>query len=294
MHDVPRLSSFVAIADAGKLSVAAAQLHLTVSALSHQMRELEARMGCSLFRRHARGVELTVEGRQLYDAVAPHLQALQQSLRAWRRRDASQLRLSAMPSFVGGWLVPRLPAFVAEHPDVAISLESSVDLVDFTTQPMDAAIRFGAGAWPGLHCVKLFDESITPAAAPALIERMGTHDWRQWPRLGDPRERWEDWQRAYGTLSDAPLQARFDDVDALHRAALAGLGVALVRVSLARALFADGRLLQLDPRWLAAGASHYLVYPERSRSLPSVRRFEDWIVRESERFRASGIKPVDH
>lgn len=291
MHDIPRLSSFLTIAEVGKLAVAAEQLHLTVSALSHQMRELEARMGCTLLRRHARGVELTVEGRQLYDAVVPHLRGLQQALRAWRRRDAGQLRLSAMPSFVGGWLVPRLPAFVAAHPEVEISLESSVDLVDFTTQSMDAAIRFGAGAWPELHCIKLFDESITPAAAPALIERMGSRDWRQWPRLGDPRERWNDWQQAYGALPAVPLQARFDDVDALHRAALAGLGVALVRVSLARALFADGRLIQLDPRWLSAGASHYLVYPERSRALPGVRAFEHWIVSESEQFRATNLSP---
>lgn len=289
MHDLPRLSSFIAIADAGKLSIAAERLHLTVSALSHQMRELESRVGCTLLRRHARGVELTVEGRQLYEAVAPPLQALQQAMRAWRRRDAGQLRLSAMPSFVGGWLVPRLSGFVAEHPEVSISLESSVDLVDFATQPMDAAIRFGAGQWPGLHAIRLFDESITPAAAPALIARMGAAPWSLWPRLGDPRDRWKDWQQAFGALPAAPLQARFDDVDALHRATLAGLGVALVRVSLARSLLADGRLVQLDPRWLPAGASHYLVYPERSRLLPGVQAFEAWIVREAERFgRAHG------
>ena len=168
------LQGFVAAARSGNLSRAADTLHLTVSALSHQIRGLEERVGQQLFVRNARGVALTADGRQLYERVAVHFDALEQALRPFRVRRDDVLTISLMPSFASSWLVPRLPRFLAAHPQLEINLQSSSALVDFErVTSVDAGIRFGRGQWPGLRAVHLMDDWVTPAASPAWLSERG-------------------------------------------------------------------------------------------------------------------------
>ena len=144
------LQGFVAAARSGNLSRAADSLHLTVSALSHQIRGLEERIGQRLFVRNARGVELTGDGRQLFDRVALHFDALEQALRPFRVGRDDVLTISLMPSFAASWLVPRLPRFLAQHPQLEINLQSTSQLVDFERDgAVDAGLRFGRGQYPG-------------------------------------------------------------------------------------------------------------------------------------------------
>ena len=157
------IPGFMAAVRHGNLSRAAASLHLTVSALSHQMRVLEERLDVKLLERGPRGVKLTVAGERLHREVAPHFEAIQHALRRPEKRNETALRINALPWFASSWLIPRLPEFVAAEPDIELSLSASWDLVDFGRDEHDAALRFGVAGWPQVHADLLFDEWVLPS-----------------------------------------------------------------------------------------------------------------------------------
>jgi len=280
-----QLEAFVAAARLGKLSLAAESMHLTVSALSHRMRQLEQRLGQRLLARGPRGVELTVEGRQLYEAVSAPLDAIGQALRRASPRNERSITLSLIPSMATAWLVPRLPAFLAAHPDLGLSLQSSTHLVDFEREPVDLALRLGNGNWPGLHAEHLFDEWLAPVASPALLRRHArvpaAQRLQRLPLLGDPAGRWEDWFARHGGTPPARHLARFSDTESLHQAAAESVGVALARLTLVEPLLRAGRLVRLGRRRMPAGFSHYLVYPERSLAHPAFAAVRAWVLEQA-------------
>jgi LysR family glycine cleavage system transcriptional activator len=280
------LTGFVATARAGNLSRAAEGLHLTVSALSHQIRGLEERLGQRLFVRNARGVELTADGRQLFERIAPHFDAIEQALRPFRARRDDVLTLTLMPSFASSWLLPRLPDFLATHPQIEINLQSTVERVDFErATDVDAGLRYGPGQWTGLQAVHLFDDWVTPVASPALIERLGRptiETLAQFPLLGAPGGRWSEWFERTGTSPPRRFVANFDDSETLHRAAVEGLGIALGRMMLARPMIDVGRLTVLFDLRLPAQYAHYLVYPERSQSHAGLALFREWLLQQAQ------------
>ncbi|KLD79934.1 LysR family transcriptional regulator [Xanthomonas hyacinthi] len=275
------LQGFVSVARLGNLSRAAIAMHLTVSALSHQMRTLEQRLGYRLLDRHARGVTLTADGRRLLERIGPHLDAIGEALQPFAARRDNVLTISLTPSMASAWLVPRLGDFLARHPQIEINLLSDQRLVDFERQPqIDAALRIGSGQWPGVVAEALFDEWLVPMASPALIARMGTRKrtaLAQWPLLGDPDGEWERWFAAIGETPPARYVAVFDDSESHHRAALDGVGVALGRITRARLLIDSGQLVPLSPHLLKTAWSHYLVYPPRSAAHGGFLAFRDWL-----------------
>ena len=287
LHALP---GFIAAARSGNLSRAAESLHLTVSALSHQIRGLEERMGRRLFVRNARGVELTADGRRLFERVAPHFDALDRAMRPYSTRCDDVLTLTLMPSFASSWLVPRLPRFLAAHPQLEINLQSSVDVVDFErATDLDAGVRYGPGTWPGLEAVHLFDDWVTPTASPALLARLGRPTLQtlgEFPLLGAPGGRWSDWFAQFGGTPPKRFVANFDDSDTLHRAATEGLGIALGRLTLARPAIEAGRLVPLFDERLKAEFAHYLVYPERSCEHAGLAKFRDWLLQETREYLA--------
>lgn len=276
------LQGFVAAARFGNLSRAAESLNLTVSALSHQMRALEERLGYRLLVRNARGVSLTGDGQRLLERIAPHLEAIAQAVQPFAARRADVLTISVTPSMSSAWLVPRLGGFLATHPKIEINLQSTERLVDFALQPqVDAALRIGTGQWPGLTAEALFDDWLVPMASPALVARMGPHALQrslaEWPLLGDPDGEWERWFELAGERPPARYVAVFDDSESHHRAALDGVGVALGRVTRARLLLDSGQLLPLSEHRLQTRWSHYLVYPPRSAAHAGFQAFRQWL-----------------
>ncbi|QNP41956.1 LysR substrate-binding domain-containing protein [Lysobacter solisilvae (ex Woo and Kim 2020)] len=285
------LQGFVVAARAGNLSRAAESLHLTVSALSHQIRGLEERLGQRLFVRVARGVELTADGQSLFERVSPHFDAIEQALQPYRARRDDVLTITLMPSFASSWLVPRLPRFLAAHPQIEINLQSTVNKVDFERQTdIDAGLRYGPGEWPGLHAVHLFDDWVVPTVSPELVARLGrpTLDTLgDFPLLGAPGGRWSDWFAAFGGTAPKRFVANFDDSETLHRAAVEGLGVALGRLTLTRPLVEAGLLTTLFEERLKAEFAHYLVFPERSARHRGLHAFRDWLLQEAQHYSAS-------
>jgi LysR family glycine cleavage system transcriptional activator len=274
------LEGFLLAARLGNLSRAAAQLNVTVSALSHQMRGLEERLGQKLFVRGSRGVSLTADGERLLAGISEPMQSIERSLRRCVTPADDVLSVSLMPSVASSWLVPRLPDFVARHPEIQINLQSSTDLINFDRDPIDVAIRFGAGAWTGLSAEHLFDEWLTPVASPFLIRRLGREklrDLSSCPLLGDPGDRWTAWFARFGGTPPARFVAQFSDSETLNRAAVEGLGVALGRMTMARPLIEAGRLKTLTKQRMRAEFAHYLVYPPRSERRQSVQLFRVWL-----------------
>ena len=286
------LQTFVAAARAQNMTRAAERLHLTVSALSHQIRLLEERVDCSLFVRGPRGLKLTAEGQRLLDKVAPHLEAIEDALKPLCGRGDNALSLSAMPSMSSSWLLPRLPRFVSRHPEVELNLDSSIELVDFADGRCDAALRYGMGEWPGLTVELLIEEWLTPVASPALLAG------RKPPRLAElgklpllgPEEVWEHWFALHGGQPPRRYVASFNDAESRQRAALGGLGVALGRTTMVRPLIEAGQLVTLFPEMMKGKRAHYLVYPERSRKHAGFMSFREWLLDEAARFRA--VPPI--
>jgi LysR family glycine cleavage system transcriptional activator len=289
MSKVPlhALPGFIAAARLGNLSRAAASLHLTVSALSHQMRGLEDQLHRKLFERTRRGLALTDAGEQLFQAVAPAYDMLELALRPERARSEQSLVLSVMPSVASSWLLPRLATFVAAHPEIELSLQSTTDLVDFDREAVDAAMRFGAGAWPGVRSERLFDEWVVPVASPALLARFPDADRRELselPLLRDPGDRWREWFARFGGTPPRRYVASFDNTETLQRAAVEGMGVALGRYTMARVLIDRGRLVALSSERLPADYAHYLVYPPRSERHPALLAFRTWLLEAAARY----------
>jgi len=280
------LQGFVTAARMGNLSRAAESMHLTVSALSHQMRTLEERLGYPLLQRHPRGVRPTPEGQRLLERIGPHLEAIAREVQPFAARRDDVLTLSVTPSMASAWLVPRLGQFFAAHPQVEISLLSSARVVDFERElQVDAALRVGQGQWPGLTSEPLFDEWLVPMASPALIARMGGIGERplsQWPLLGDPDGEWNRWFALAGGEPPARFVAVFDDSEAHHRAALDGVGVALGRLTRARLLIDSGQLAPLSSHRLQTNYSHYLVYPERTARHRGFVDFRRWLAAQAQ------------
>ncbi len=279
------LQAFVLAAQQRNLSRAALQLNLTVSALSHQIRALEQRLQQTLFVRGPRGVTLTDDGSRLLDAIESPLAAIERALQPPRQSREGALSISMLPTVASGWLVPRLPRFVARHPELELHLHSGAGLVDFAKEPIDAALRFGPGVWPGLEAIHLFHEWITPVASPQLLKRRSRlpapAELARWPLLGDPGDRWTDWFLEFGGQPPKRYVANFGDTETLHRAALEGLGVALGRLTMVKPHIDVGRLVVLTPERLRAEWSHYLVYPPRSATHAGVAAFRSWVLEEA-------------
>lgn len=277
------LQAFVAVARLKNLTRAAAEQNLTVSALSHQMRALEQRLNQRLLLRGPRGVTLTPQGERLLESIASHMEGIERVFARVRERRVDALTVSALPSFSSSWLMPRLPDFMARHPGLELNLQTSVDLVDFEREAVDAALRLGSGQWAGLTAEHLLDEWIVPVASPKLLagrRRPKADELASWPLLGesdDDNKRWRRWFAEFGGTPPRRYAAMFTDAELLHKAAAEGLGIALGRMILARPLIANGSLVALTRQRMPAGYSHYLVYPPRSAQHAPLLAFRAWL-----------------
>ena len=286
------LQVFVSAARAHNMTRAAERLHLTVSALSHQVRLLEQRVGCKLFVRGPRGLKLTPEGALLLDRVAPHLDAIETALQPLCARRDCVISISSLPSLASSWLVPRLPRFVAQVPDLEFNLDSSIERVDFADGRFDGALRYGPGNWEGVNAELLFEEWLTPVASPSLLKgrkRPRLDQLGEWPLLS-PDDPWPRWFELHGGKEPTRYVATFSDSDTLQRATAEGMGVSLGRETLMRPLIESGRLVVLFPERMKARYAHYLVYPDRSRAHAGFQAFRAWLLGEAAAFQAGAAR----
>lgn len=282
------LRAFEAAARHLSFTRAAAELHVTQAAISHQVKALEVHLGRPLFRRLNRALLLT-EDAQMYGGglreAFDMIDAATTRLQAGDSRGV--LTVSVLPSFAAKWLVPRLGRFRAAHPGIDVRLAPSTELVDFARDDVDIGIRAGAGHYPGLRTVRLLAEDMFPVCAPALIDgEPPLHepaDLRRHTLLHDDGyAAWGLWLRAAGASAvEAEQGPIFLDASMALLAAAAGQGVALARGELAAGDLADGRLVRPFALSLPAEFAYYVVCPEGYAERPKVRAFREWLLAEA-------------
>jgi LysR family glycine cleavage system transcriptional activator len=278
------LQAFEAVARRRSFALAAAELHLTASAISHQVARLESHLGVRLFERSAHGVRLSAAGEQYLGRVGGALSALAAASDDLRHGVRNSLYVHSTPSFASLWLLPRLPAFAQAYPDIALNLSAAHTHSDFKLGQADVDIRYGVPQWPDLVIEPLFEERILPLASPAFIRE---HRLKRAEQLLDVPliqsnvsvVQWSDWFRAHSNKR-APerFALRFDRAMMSLDAAAQGLGVALESYTIAGRHLAEGKLkpiLALDKS--VTTKAHFAVYPARHAKRAPVEAFLSWL-----------------
>jgi LysR family glycine cleavage system transcriptional activator len=288
---LPALRAFEALARQGKVVDAAKELHVTHSAISHQVKALEDYIGLPLVTRERRSLTLTEEGRvyayQVRQALAEIAGATEKIQR--RSRD-SQLTISVVPSFGTFWLVPRLHDLIAVYPELQISLKASMAFVDFENELTDCAIRFGHGRWPDVHCEPLMDDSLLIVAAPTFSggDLANTPEQILQLPLLHASESWPVWLSAAGCEHLRPRAAlEFTDSSMMLEAARLGYGVALTRRSIAHALIERQQLVRLTDIEAPHPSRYFLVWPVHSHQSPKVLQFLGWLKQQVADYQSS-------
>ena len=294
------LRAFEAASRHLSLTKAARELNVTPAAVSHQIKALEADLGCKLLRRSKGGFILT----QTAQEALPVLRAgFDQIAEAARRLRSDSIRhiltVSVGPTFASTWLVRRLGSFSTAYPDIDVRLHTSDSLADFARDGVDIAIRFGSGDYPGLTAIRLFDEEIFPVCSPRLLtEGPGlsrpedlakqTLLHVEWTWRGGHNETfdWEMWLRAAGIEGvDHTRGPRFSHTSIALQAAMEGQGLALGSLALAGDELAAGRLLRPFDLALPLSFAYYLAFPSEQAEVPKIRAMRDWILEETRRTR---------
>jgi LysR family transcriptional regulator, glycine cleavage system transcriptional activator len=282
------LKAFEAAARHLSFTRAAEELYVTQTAISHQIRALEDRLGVQLFRRLPRGLLLTEEAQRYLPAVRDAFDLIAAATdRLVAVSSSGTLTVSVLPSFASKWLVPRLGRFRVACPDIDLRISTSSHLVDFSREDVDVGIRMGRGVYPGLRVDWLFGESLVPVCSPELLEGpqplRRPDDLRHHALLHeDDYAGWELWLELAGVQS-IPVRRGpiFTDGAMVVQAAADGQGVALARRQLAAGDLAAGRLVQPFDVSIPQDLAYYLVCPEASAERPKVRRFREWLLAEA-------------
>jgi LysR family glycine cleavage system transcriptional activator len=285
LPSLPALRVFEAAGRLESFTLAADELDVTTSAVSRQIGALERALGVRLFERLPRGLRLTREGTRYLAEVADALRRLEQASMALRGGGARRtLRLSVLPSFAGNWLVPRLHAFEAAHPDVDLLLEATTRYADFRHEQVDLAIRFGTGPWAGLASEALLPLEFYPVCRPdrlRTLRRPADLARETWLDEVHVPQAWATWLATAGVQGIEPARRlTYDNAQLMLDAAMAGQGVALATDVLAERWLRERRQVQPFAVRAASDATYHLVMRPEDRSRTDGRAFRDWIVAE--------------
>jgi LysR family glycine cleavage system transcriptional activator len=288
------LRAFEAAARHQSFREAAAELHVTPAAVSHQIKALEDHLGIALFRRLNREVQLTDAGRDCLPGVRAAFDQMAEAMaRIGRAEAGGLLTVSAAPSIAAKWLMPRLDRFREAHPDIDIRLDATMTLTDFIRDDVHLALRYGRGHYPGLYSELLLRNEIFPVCAPSLTR--GPKALKQPADLKhhvllhedsasiDPSHPdWPVWLRAAGVFDvDGKRGLRFTQSAMLVDAAVAGRGVALGRSVIVADDLAAGRLTRPFGKNVKVDFAFYFVCPPTALGLPKIKAFHDWIMMEA-------------
>jgi len=287
---MPNLLAFEAVARRRSFALAAAELHLTASAISHQIARLETHLSIRLFERNAHGVRLSPAGEQYLSRVSGALSAIAAATDDLRQGVSNSLYVHCTPSLATEWLMPRLRLFAEAHPDISLNLSAAHTHSDFALGQVDLDIRYGVPQWPDLVVEPLFEERIVPLASAAFIRK---HRLKRADQLlGVPLiqsnvsvVQWSDWFAAFSDKR-APdrFTLRFDRAHMSLDAAAQGLGVALESTTTGARLLAEGKLrpvLGMDKSCRVK--AHFVVYPARHAKRAPVEAFLSWLHGEASR-----------
>lgn len=283
---VHALSAFEAVARHNSFALAADELCITPSALSHRIRLLEDFVGERLFLRDGRSVSLSEFGRRYLDVVRAALRTLSEFPLPHKSAPAQpRVKVTVTPTFARYLLVPRLGEFTAQHPEIILELFLSVPLYDLSLSESDVEVRFGAGRYPDLLTEKLFEEPTFAVASPQYLEKIGglsePAELKKATLLRSALEPWQPWFEVAGLDWPEPSTSlRLDDLGLLLEAVRQGYGVGLTRKHFVQGLLESGEVVHLfkDVQLKTPPHAYYVVYEKQMRDRPEVATFISWLL----------------
>ena len=284
------LQCFEASARHMNFTRAAEELNLTQSAVSRQVRNLEDFLGLAVFERIAKRLRLTDAGRLYAGKVAQIMGELEAETFRLMARDRidNVLTLATFPTFGSFWLIPRLNGFTEAHPDIQLNLITGAVPFDLDGRDIDVAIQHGHGDWPATVAHRVASERMVAVCAPALVAG-GDAPAPELPpeavlrhtllHLQSRPQAWNDWLAAHGVGATAPVGGpSFEFYNLVTRAAVAGLGVAIMPTIFVEDELRTGQLIAPFGPAMASPNAYYLAYLERKAQLPNVAAFRDWLL----------------
>jgi LysR family glycine cleavage system transcriptional activator len=282
------LKAFEAAARHESFTRAAAELHVTQGAVSHQVKSLESELGLKLFLRERQRLVITEAGRNYLATIRDAFDRIADGTeRLLERRDSGTLTISTSPNFAAKWLVHRIGRFAESYPGTDLRISATMHHVDFAREDIDLAIRHSDGQANGLHVTRLCADELVPVCSPALQSgRRGLRnpaDLAQHTLLHiNDRTDWARWLDAAGAdkvdRSRGPI---FNQASIALDAAVDGQGVALARSALASWDLIAGRLVRPFRLSLAVPYAYWIVCPTASAKLPKIIAFRDWLLAEA-------------
>ena len=274
------LLTFEALARLRSVTQAAEEQCVTPSAVSHRVRQLEELLGVKLFGRA--DFSLTTEGSEYLAHVREGLLSLQKFPSSEAVQGKKKLRVAVTPTFARSILMPRLKTFTDAYPEIDLTLQVSIPLLDVVAEDADLTIRFGTGRYADVEHVCLFKDRITPLASPAYIRANGpfesAQDLAKAKLLRSPLEPWRTWFAAHQQDWPEPLDgSSFNDIGLMCDAAAVGMGVALVRLQLGAPWLANGSLERLFGEDVPSPHAHYLCWRTGSLDRWEVAAFAEWL-----------------
>lgn len=278
------LVTFELLARLRSASRTADELCVTVSAVSHRIRQLEAHLGFKLF---ARGdFTLTADGTAYLANVREGLAAFGRMPPRDGAQAATRLSVAVTPTFARVYLMPRLETFRNAYPEVELTFQVSIPLLDVTAEEADLEVRFGPGHYADRESRVVTQDRVTPACSPSYLKEFGPFEGfatlaelQQARLIRSPLEPWSNWFAACGLALPEPyVGAQFNDLGLVYDAAASGFGVALVREEMGAAWFDSGRLVRLSPRSVPAPNANHICWKPGTLERWECAAFVDWMV----------------
>lgn len=273
------LRAFEAAARHLNFTRAALELRVSQGAVSHQVAQLERRLGTPLFRRLPRGLVLTDEGHALVPVVAEAFDRISGTLDRFGGGHLREvLTLGVVGTFAVGWLLERIDDFSRQHPHIDLRILTNNNRVDLAGEGLDLAVRFGDGAWHGTHADLVMAAPLTPLCAPAIAARLrGPEDLAREALLRSYRaDEWPRWFAAAGVPCPALRGAVFDSSALMVASATRGRGVALVPAAMFEQELQTERLVRPFPVEIDCG-SYWLTRLMSRPDTPAMAAFRHWL-----------------
>ena len=279
------LLTFEALARLRSVTQSSEELCVTPSAVSHRVKQLEQIIGTKLFGRA--DFSLTTEGVEYLAHVREGLAMLQKFPSSAAAPGKRKLRLAVTPTFARTILIPRLRQFTESYPEIDLTLQVSIPLLDVVAEDADLMIRFGTGRYADVEHVRLMKDAVTPLASPLYVREHGpfevAQDLEGETLLRSPLEPWRTWFAAFGLDWPEPVDgSQFNDVGLMCDGAAAGMGIALVRLKLAQPWLENGSLMRLGVNAIFGADvpsphAHYLCWRTGMMDRWECSAFAEWL-----------------
>ena len=280
IRSVQALKTFEAAARHLSFKYAAQELCVTATAISHQIKTLEAQLGFVLFKRKVRRIELTDQGYELFNTLRKAFDDIDATINQIETRSKRDVVTLGLGPIIGArWLAPRLGDFWENHPDIDLRLHHITFPLQKSADLFDLAIAWGEGHWPQMEATPFIDIKLTPVMSPRLPQPVHARDLLQQVLIHERnRKGWQQWFAQAGIEYDGTTGTMIDDANLVLQATLNAQGVSLGILPFVGEDLRNGRLVRPFDLSVEPELSYYLIYRIKSLDKPAVEAVKDWLL----------------